>query len=35
MSATAQTIDRISPETTLFESILELIRRTSADLPPT
>src|SRR3954469_25807959 len=33
MSATAQTIDRISPETNLFESILELIRRTSTVLP--
>ena len=33
MSATAQTIDRISPETNLFESILELIRRTSTILP--
>src|SRR5437016_5897299 len=33
MSATAQTIERISPETNLFESILELIRRTSAILP--
>src|SRR5436305_12484108 len=33
MSATAQTIDRISPETNLFQSILELIRRTSTQLP--
>src|SRR5258706_10467260 len=33
MSATAQTIERISPETNLFESILELIRRTSTILP--
>ncbi|HEX7677634.1 MAG TPA: fumarate hydratase, partial [Thermoanaerobaculia bacterium] len=33
MSATAQTIDCISPETNLFESILELIRRTSTQLP--
>src|SRR6267154_3101902 len=33
MSATAQTIDRISPETNFFESILELIRRTSTQLP--
>jgi len=33
MSATAQTIERLSPETNLFESILELIRRTSTILP--
>src|SRR5882724_10211483 len=33
MSATAQNLERISPETTFFESILELIRRTSTQLP--
>src|SRR4249920_2491883 len=33
MSATADTIERISPESNLFESILELIRRTSTELP--
>ncbi len=33
MSATAQNLESISPEATLFESILELIRRTSTQLP--